>query len=332
MPLVTDEKTAEVFVSFDVHNLVRRAEEAPGPTSRFCNQHKYPTGYLYIALTKVYAALKHYGLNECKRTCLVLSAQENSQRRRDVYPEYKAGRAHREYSVLELTNAYGKLEERSPDPVGDFMDLIMCLPCINIIMKKPWETDDALASFTHKTKKINPKAKYVIVSNDRDLWGMMADNVICTSKPKEEFSIANLKKDYLITNPKLLPLSKALFGDGSDKLKKAVARVTEENVAKSLPDGFLDLVKPRKGEKLSVSLASMLAKNHKLVKGTSLEACIGKEAEIQTMIDIIRLRKNLDLLLVKTKPNLKKMQTLLKWYELKSQYQPSEVMMSLYKP
>ena len=213
MPLTTDIDAAEVFLCIDVANTVKRAAESPGPTKSFCNKYKFPTGYLHVSLGKIYAALKHYGLNQGKRICLVLAAQENSDRRRKFYPGYKAGRVRKEYSSVDETTHTGKLCERTPDPVNDFMELMEHFPLINIIMETPWEADDALAAFVTQTKKRNKKAHFVILTNDRDAWALMGPRVTCTSKPGEEFTLDHLEKDYLTRNPKLLPLAKALFGD-----------------------------------------------------------------------------------------------------------------------
>lgn len=323
MPLTTDIKTAQMFVCFDVHNLTRRAEESPGPTRSFTNQHKYPTGYLHIALGKVYAALKHYGLNKNLRTALVLSAQENSDYRRKKYPNYKAGRKYREYPILDVTDAYGKITEKVPNPVEDFMELLCCLPCINLLMqKKMLETDDALCSFVHQTHKINPKAKFIIVSNDRDLWSMMSDYVTCTSKPGQEFGIEDLRKSFEITDPRLLPLAKALFGDDSDKIKKAIAGVTESNI----PKGILDKVVFTKTSNLAEDFMSMLNKNKKKVEASSLKKCVGKAEDLQQLINLIRLRKNLDLKCMRTQPDRKKMKKLLDWYQLRSHAASTDAM------
>jgi 5'-3' exonuclease len=323
MPLTTDLKTADVIVGFDIHNVCRRAEEAPGPTRNFTNNHKYPTGYLFVGMGKVYAALKHYGLNKNQNTALVLSAQENSEYRRKMYPDYKSGRKHREYPILEVTDPYGKIKEKIPNPVEDFMELLCCVPCVNLLMrKKLLETDDALASMVHQTKKVNKKARFVIVSNDRDLWSLMDDRVTCTSKPGQEFGIDDLRKTFQISDPRLLPLAKALFGDSSDKIKKAIAGVTEDNI----PKGFLDKVVFTKTSNLAEDFARALAKNKKEVENSSLKKCIGKEEQIQELVNLIRLRKSLDLDMVAMKPDRKKMKTLLDWYQLKSLVASSDMM------
>lgn len=213
MPLTTDYKKADVIVCVDVHNLVFRALNSPGPVAKFTNSQKYPTGYLFIALGKINAALRHYGLNQNLKTCLVLSAQENSERRRKKYPDYKAGRKHTELPSVEITDAFGRMLEKTPNPVEDFMELLCCLPVINLLMPDLWETDDALASFATHVRKVNKKAIVYILSNDRDLWERMGKKVICTSKPDAEFGIKDLEAAYGITNPRLLPLAKTLFGD-----------------------------------------------------------------------------------------------------------------------
>lgn len=327
MPLVTDIDKAQVFVLVDVANTVKRAAESPGPTKSFCNKYKYPTGYMHVAIGKVYAVLKHYGLSKNLLTCLMLSAQENSDRRRAKYPGYKAGRVHKTYAPVEVVTWAGKCCDRVPDPVRDFMEVMAYFPCINLEMGDIWETDDAIASAVTQLKKRNKSAVFVILSNDRDLWALMGPRVLCISKPKEEFSLDHLEKDYLTRNPKLLPLAKALFGDNSDKIKKAVARVTKDNFV----PGFLDKVRKRKGENVAVAFERTLQKNKKLIRGTSLEKCLGRTKEIKAVLSIIRLRTKLKLKMAANKPDLKKMQEMLGWYELKSVCAGTNAMFAEYK-
>lgn len=274
----------------------------------------------------MYAALKHYGLNKNLRTALVLSAQENSDYRRKTYPGYKAGRKHREYPLLEVTDHTGKICEKTPDPVQDFMEVLCCLPAINLLMKKKiLETDDALCSFVYQTQKINPKARFVIVSNDRDMWSMISDKVVCTSKPGQEFGIPDLQKTFCISDPRLLPLAKALFGDSSDKIKKAIPGVTEDNI----PKGFDNTVFT-KTSNLAQDFMKALDRKKKLVEESSLKKCIGKSEELQELINLIRLRKSLELDCVVTQPNRKKMKSLLDWYQLRSHVAGSDFMFNQY--
>lgn len=315
MPLTTDIDSAEVFLVVDVHNVVRTAEETRGPVAGFKTKaHGYPTGAVYLSLRRIIACAKHFGLNSGKKICLAFADQENKGARLKMYPKYKEGRVHKEYGIFEVVSYVGKDQERQCDPVRDFMEFVELIPSIHIVMKKPWETDDALAAFAKQVSKRNKSAIFYILTRDRDLWSEQRKRVVITSGPDKDFTIADLQHAYGITNPRLLPLAKALFGDDSDKLKKAVPRVTVENV----PEGILDLVKIRKGIPLSQSFEEMLAKHKKQIAGTSLELCLGKSEAIQKMIDIIRLRRNLDLLLVKNVGNIEKMKKLAAWYEFNS--------------
>lgn len=315
MPLTTDVNTADVFLVVDVHNVVRTAEETRGPVAGFKTKaHGYPTGAVYLSLRRIIACAKHFGLNSGKKLCLAFADQENKGARLKMYPTYKEGRVHKEYGIFEVVNYVGHDQERPCDPVRDFMEFVELMPSIHVVMKKPWETDDALAAFTKQVRRQNKKAIFYILTRDRDLWSEMSKRVIVTYGPDKDFSIADVQHAYGITKPRLLPLAKALFGDDSDKLKKAVPRVTVENV----PEGMLDRVDLQKGVPLSQSFEEMLHKYRKKIKGTSLELCVGKADDIQKMIDIIRLRRNLDLLLVRNKGDIKKMKQLAEWYEFTS--------------
>ena len=325
MPLTTNLDDAEIAIVTDVHNVVRSAEETRGPMAGFRSKaNNYPTGAVFVSIRKIIAVLKCYGLNRNANVALLLSDQENSDRRRKRYPNYKAGRTRREYSVFEVVEHNGKETSRQHNPITDFMEMIQCLPSLRIVMKDPWETDDAMASavayLRKRRKELNERTgvkkplRIVILSKDRDMWSEMADDVVISGGPQVEFGIGDLTHAYCITKPKLLPLAKALFGDSSDKIKKAVPRVTESNI----PEGILDKVKKRKGEHLAAAFIRMLKKNKKLVTGTSLEKALGMEKEIHDLIEIIRLRRKLELILVANKPDRAKMLSLAAWYEFKA--------------
>lgn len=101
MPLTTNLDDSEVAIVVDVHNVVRSAEETRGPVAGFRSKaNNYPTGAVFLSVRKIIAMLKCYGLNRNANVSILLSDQENSDRRRKNYPNYKAGRVHREYSVI----------------------------------------------------------------------------------------------------------------------------------------------------------------------------------------------------------------------------------------
>jgi hypothetical protein len=315
MPLTTDIEKAKVFLVVDVANLVWRAAMSPGPVAGFTNSQKYPTGYMFIAVAKIMAALQYYGLSKNLPTCLVLSAQENSDARRKHYPGYKAGRTHKEYQSVEVTDAFGRLIDKTPNPIEDFMELMCCLPSVNLIMPDMWETDDAIASFVTQTKKSNKTAIFYVLTNDRDDWALMHKRVVITSKPKAEFSIKDLETSFKITNPKLLPLAKTLFGDDSDKIKKVVHGLTESNI----PHGFLDTVRPKKKQHAVDAFLERVAEHVRTDPKSSLKKALGMSKELKATYKIAKLRRNLKLHIVRNQANRKKLQQLLSWYELKSQ-------------
>lgn len=322
MPLVTDIKKADAFVILDFHNVVRRAEGAPGPTKEFANQYGFPTGYIYLTLRKVFAILRHYGLNQNQNVCLVVSPQENSARRKKMYPLYKSTRKPREYSVFEVV-VNNKMTTRTPDPISDCMELMRCVPCIELVMKTPWETDDAIASFQHQTKKLNKRAMFYIVTEDRDPWCLISKRVKLVSLPGVEYDIDALSKKFVVRRPSMLPLAKALFGDGSDCIKKAVRGITETNI----PTDLLENARRRKGESYGECLyriARRYLKDNRKQKDTKQYKQVQKLADksviaaVDELVNVIRLRKNLKLMLVKHAGDPKKIVKLIDWLELKS--------------
>lgn len=258
MPLVADPNYADVFVCFDVHNLVGRCEN--GPSGTMTNRCGYPANAIDIGLAKVRLAAEFAGLSHNLRVCLVFSAGENRSVRGSVYPQYKATRPVKERQTFIIAGtrdvrlddgqiytfdyerddvrrlyerdliAAGEVHncvQREYNGVRDFMEVVATLPCLILHMPdNDGETDDALATFTHLAR---PKP-CVVVSEDRDLWALMSSRVTVISKPEKAYGIPDMQARFGIAEPGKLPLAKALYGDDTDNIVKAVANVTDNSV------------------------------------------------------------------------------------------------------
>jgi 5'-3' exonuclease len=228
MPLVSNPAYADVFVLFDVHNLVGRCEG--GPMGTLTNSQNYPTNAIDIGLSKIRAAANYAGLDKGKRVCLVFSAQESRSVRAAHYPEYKANRPTKAKLVLPVTWHDGSERDIEYNGVRDLMELMQYIPSCTITMpENNGETDDAIASFVHRANK-----PCIVVTEDRDMWALMSPRVTIISKPEKPYGISNLEEKFGITEPGKLALAKVLYGDDSDNVFKAVKGVTPRVVGEAL--------------------------------------------------------------------------------------------------
>jgi len=257
MPLVSDLRYADAYVCFDVANLVGRCEKGPSGVLR--NRCGYPTNAVHIGLAKVRLAAELADYKR-KRVCLVVSDYENSQVRRDHYPQYKMNRVRTPDSYYAIAGtrevrfqdgrsmifdyarddvrilhqldvlSAGQTTDavtRTYDGVRDFMEVMSCIPSVHLgVPDEDGETDDALATFTHLAR---PKPCYV-VTEDRDIWATMSPRVQLVSKPDKLYGIPDLQ---------------ALYGDDTDNIDKVVGQVTDNSVGV-----YLRRCKIAPGEKL----------------------------------------------------------------------------------
>lgn len=300
MPLVSNPEFADKCVVFDVHNLVGRCEG--GPMGTLTNDQNYPTNAVDIGLSKIRAAANYAGLASGKRVCIALSAQENRGVRQAHYPNYKGKRPSKAHLILDVNWHTGENRRVQYDGVRDLMELMQYIPSLTMAMpKNNGETDDAIASFVHEVK-----VPCVVVTEDRDMWSLMSDRVEIISKPEKLFNLDNLKATFGIDEPRKLALAKALYGDGSDCIEKAVSQVTDRVIGEELrrcqklpgekqyAQGFFREIASRRKEKL-------------------IAALFEKQSDIEFAELWIRLRK-VELVYRYGSRNLQQLEKLLSWY------------------
>jgi 5'-3' exonuclease len=228
MPLVSNPEYSDHNLVFDVHNLVGRCEG--GPAGTLMNDQSYPTNAIDIGLSKIKAAANYVGLKSGKRVCIVMSAQENRAVRQAHYPLYKGKRPVKAKLVLPLTWHDDTERDVEYNGVRDLMELMQYIPSCTITMpENNGETDDAIASFVHRSNK-----PCTVVSEDRDMWALMSDRVSVISKPDKAFTIADLEAKFGITEPSKLALAKIIYGDESDNVSKAVKGVTPRVIGEEI--------------------------------------------------------------------------------------------------
>jgi len=222
-------KDAEVLIIIDGHNLAWRTHTAKGFPSTFKNSSGYPTGHIYLTITKLWALIKAYSLRNDKKFCLVYSFDEYSDNRRKYFKKYKEGR-NKEFETVVLVDPLGTESSKEVNHIEDVKGLLSLLPHTDLsIPTKDAETDDIIATFVKKINKKYPKKKIYILTTDKDMWALTNDNVTVTRKPKEEITKDIIKEKFGTKNPKKVCLAKSLLGDESDKIPK-IPKATVKSV------------------------------------------------------------------------------------------------------
>jgi DNA polymerase-1 len=118
-----------------------------------------------------------------------------------LLPEYKANRGHRAHT--------------SDGMMKEVQDIITLLPGQTIVAPDD-EADDVIA--THIA--LNARKQQYIFTKDRDLWQLMHHHMVrvITSSKDPPVTVYQIQDDFHTTNPRLVPLSKALIGDTSDNI------------------------------------------------------------------------------------------------------------------
>lgn len=321
--LTNDIDKAEVLVVLDIHNFMLRCYYAKGFAANAKNKQGYPTGHIYLAFQKVRAALNEFGLKKNIKTCLVLSAQENSGVRRKLYPQYKMNREKREYESYEVTDPEGEIVDRTCDPVLDGMEFLQCFPCVNLeIVNGDGETDDAIAALKRKYGK--SKTIYII-TEDRDVWSLISDTVHVVSKPGVAYTKQHLFDSYGISDPRKLQLVKAVLGDSSDNIdntpgfshdtysKVVVGKDTKSHYF-SLHEAF-EKAKRRKGY-----YSESLFEHIKKINNKKLNSLLEHAEEIRKREAVVRLRSKIEIRYNKLQANPSKLKRLLEWYAIKKDF------------
>lgn len=119
------------------------------------------------------------------------------------------------------------------------LDLLQHVNC-QVIRAADGEADDAIASYC----KQHPENEIVIVSNDRDLWQLICTNVFVLTKINRTATKIDrfACRRHLGVKPSDIPIMKALLGDNSDNIPRAVSRVQKKKLIKlvGLLDGSLE--------------------------------------------------------------------------------------------
>lgn len=213
--------------------------------------------HVYGFVEKLFSMLRPYS---GKKLGLVFALDNPAKRKKELFPEYKAGRKELEF-----------------DPKPDCKKLVKYFNC-SIIESEHEEADDVIASFCRD--QIHSDVIVDVVTTDKDLWQLGWQKNIRIYNPVKKKIIlrSDLTEAFGLKDHTKIPLWKAVFGDPSDNIKASIARIQKKLVIPLInnSDGTVDslykefdlnknIFTPNAWEKIALGVQAM-KRNFAIVK------------------------------------------------------------------
>lgn len=168
------------------------------------------------------------------RCILIFDGKGGSQRRRKIYPEYKAGRKH---PAVRLNRSYDMTtdeqeKENMKWQLVTLIEMLECLP-VTVLALDNVEADDVVAYLSQLVTQEGGES--IIYSTDKDFLQLISDNVkVYNPVKKKTFDVNVILEDYGI-HPKHFYFYRALSGDKSDNID-GIKGVGEAVLRKYIPE------------------------------------------------------------------------------------------------
>lgn len=162
------------------------------------------------------------------RVIVVFDGKGGSQRRRSIYPDYKAGRK----PIKRLNRQYDDLlddvgeEKNMYHQMSILADFLTSLP-VTVLSIDYIEADDVIAYLAHHVFS-KPEEKVTIMSADKDFYQLINEHVSVWSPVKKKvYGVRDIVNEYGIY-PQNFVFSRVLEGDKSDNIDgiKGIGRKT----------------------------------------------------------------------------------------------------------
>ena len=219
-----------------------------------------------------------YAIRNIKPTRVIIcfDGKGGSQRRRKLFPDYKATRRvkHRMTRINEF-NSVDDERVAMAQQLQRLSQYLEQLP-ISVMSIENIEADDAMA---YISQQVYPKSQCIIMSTDKDFLQLIDDRVQVWSPTKKKFYFKDTIKEEFDIDSKNFLMYRVLTGDSSDNipgirgagtktLQKRLPILFEDKKIK-LEDIFTHIKNKDDGTKLSESILGskdMLELNHKLMQ------------------------------------------------------------------
>lgn len=167
------------------------------------------------------------------RCVVVFDGKGGSQRRRKIYPQYKANRK----PPVRLNRAYDlttdeQEKENMKWQLITLIEMVECLP-VTILALDNVEADDVIAYLTQLVTQEGGKS--IVYSTDKDFFQLVSEDVkVYSPVKKKTFDVDVILEDYGI-HPNHFHFFRALNGDKSDNID-GVKGVGETTIKKYIPE------------------------------------------------------------------------------------------------
>lgn len=183
------------------------------------NSRGMPTGAIYGFLNIIKGAVTSMSAN----SLVVCWEGGHSERRLNVYDQYK----HREYDEEPERDAHGMTDYEYYSHQLSWIKKILEMLGVHQLIVEGKEGDDVLYQAAHLLE-----GRKIIISEDRDFYALVSDDISVYRPIKKEYIDANNFKE--VSGGYLSPVhylyGKVLLGDGSDNIPSVAKGVGEKTV------------------------------------------------------------------------------------------------------
>lgn len=228
-------------------------------------------------LLSVGAAIRQF---KPTRVVICFDGKGGSQRRKELFPEYKAKR--KVMTKLNRTYDFASLEEEKDAQKWQLKSLIALLSYLPVTLMAPElvEADDVIAYIAQYVEEQHGKA--IIMSSDKDFLQLVNENISVYSPiRKKHYHEDGVTSDYGF-HPHNFLLYRTITGDNSDCIP-GVDGIKEKTLLKYFPElantekrsiqYLLDkakLIEEERGKKTPVAIKTLLASNDLLERNLRL--------------------------------------------------------------
>jgi DNA polymerase-1 len=176
-------------------------------------------------------------LHRPSRVVIVFDGKGGSQRRRELFKEYKENR--KTMVKLNRTYDFNTIDQEHDSRKWQLLKLVEMIKCLPIIVMAPEniEADDAIAYLTAIVKDRNGKS--VILSTDKDFLQLVDEHTsVWNPIKKRMYNPVSVTVDYGF-HPNNFLLYRAITGDTSDNIN-GVLGIKEKTLIKHFPELALE--------------------------------------------------------------------------------------------
>lgn len=205
------------------------------------------------------------------RVVIVFDGKGGSQRRRQLFPDYKMNRVAKPMSRLNRTYGFDDIQAEKESQKKQLLLLITLLDYLPVTVMAPdnIEADDAISYLVNlNTERGNES---VVMSTDKDFLQLVSEKVRVWNPMSKRLYDENRVLDEYFIHPKNFLVYRAMDGDKSDGID-GIKGTGAKTLAKLFPELAtnehipLDRLLREAGEKNNSKIAELIVKNWNIVE------------------------------------------------------------------